>query len=189
MGDQFADWVGRSHGRNLAIFDATRNHVCFQALNGVRMELAKCFLGVSCCEWPPPVLPDQMIIEDDGPEDETSTLKLCRSLMCSVRGGMSKAASLDATLQTAVKNLETEAVKLQNHVVVRQSIWRETKAMETLLCAVWDTSEDGALRHACRLGALSRRLLREVAGGHCLPTARGGLPRIVVLAELFRCPL
>jgi hypothetical protein len=130
-------------GRNLAIFDATRNHVCFQALSGARMELAKCFLGVSTCEWPPPVLPDLGIIEGDGPEDETNILKLCRSLLCFLRGGMPKAASLDATLQIAVKNLETEAVKLQNHVVLRQSMWKETKAMETLLSAVWDPSDGG----------------------------------------------
>ncbi len=131
-------------GRNLAIFDAARNHVCFKALYGVRKELAKCFLGVSSCDWPPPVLPDLMIIEDDGPEDETCILKLCRSLLHFLRGGMPKASSLDATLQKDVNNLEAEAGKLRNHVVMRQSMWRERKAMETLLSAVWDPSEGGS---------------------------------------------
>ena len=82
-----------------------------------------------------------MIIEDDGPEDETCILKLCKSLLHFLRGGMQKASSLDAALQTDVKNLEAEAGKLQNHVVMRQSMWRETKAMEPLLPAVWDSSE------------------------------------------------
>ena len=96
--------------RSLAIFDAARNHVCFKALYGVRKELAKCFLGVYSCDCPPPVLPDLMIIEDDGPEDETCILKLCRSLLHFLRGGMPKASSLDATLQNEVNNLERRLV-------------------------------------------------------------------------------
>ena len=141
-------------GRNLAIFDATRNHVCFQALSGVRMELARCFVGVSSGEWPPPVLPNQKIIEEDGPEDETNILKLCRSLLCFLRGGMPKAASLDDTLQTAVKNLETEAVKLQNHVVWRQSMWGGDESDGNVAFCSVGPERRGVLRHACRVGAL-----------------------------------